>query len=925
MPELRPDEARLGLQGQVGQLTSPPPMPQANTFVPSAENSTRGQFGVMTSRLGDVISAQALERQRLMNQAMISNALLSAQSGMDDLYNRQIQRKGFNVMAMPATDTEDAKDDIVTTFGTGTSQLVSSINGKFTNEYQREMFNRTFAPILVAKADQLQQYYHTELRQATQKSQDASLQLLANDAVGYINEGNYEKAQLVFNGAEQVIASANEMNGGSDASRNQLTSNFYDNTLPKVFASLNEQERYGEMSTLYERFGNKMTGQAKLEVARMVGSGSLIGRAKDVARSIWQEHINDPMAHNADGSINFDYLSQFGRDAANRVTYVDYKTTSTSGAVTDQSLYLKAVTAGIVGSENSSTWTEENADTKAYGMYQIMPENITKYAAELGLTEAEARTPEGQARIKNAMLQDGIEAGMDTPEKLLIYWFSGKPDWANEFVNDPENPKWKDKYRYGDNYKSVYDYVKDGMEAFNSFMAHNSQQAKAPKTYDMPMQAGMEDAGLSNTDAGMVATLPYVGGILVDILGTSDGLQITSGWRSLEYNASPEVNGVEDSYHLKGNAVDIYVPNLTPELENTITSRLSATGMYEDVLFHDAGSGRHLHLENYQGNLGEWLKKGGYTQTTSTQRVRYDVRDRRYEDAILSELEQLARNDQSTQNWEMGQIINRYSQQDWTGRAQDLEQALKGETIGGRPLTPVQMRNILSQVEGYNAGTTRRQDTEVRWSDSQRQRAMARQAQADRTEAAMNMYYNDMLNGNINSFEELKNKPYYANMPPQTKFMLYSQFKSGTGQMASQTLGSAMDMAKSRITEQYGTVDPYVTYSTQEYLAGKINEYSSKYGGKMPPPFILSNMVDEAIAQSPNAQTTNPIFGRDKFSDTNATDWAFSQGGDAGGVSGGRINGNGRRYWNDVTGEQTPLTWDETSIGSGWTVANPDN
>ena len=86
------------------------------------------------------------------------------------------------------------------------------------------------------------------------------------------------------------------------------------------------------------------------------------------------------------------------------------------------------------------------------------------------------------------------------------------------------------------------------------------------------------------------------------------GAVITSGYRDPERNR--RAGGVETSNHLTGNAVDIaFERNLTKGEQKNIEEQARALG-FQEVLWHDAGSGYHLHVGDYQG-------KGG-TKTTRT-------------------------------------------------------------------------------------------------------------------------------------------------------------------------------------------------------------------------------------------------------------------------------------------------------------------
>ena len=105
---------------------------------------------------------------------------------------------------------------------------------------------------------------------------------------------------------------------------------------------------------------------------------------------------------------------------------------------------------------------------------------------------------------------------------------------------------------------------------------------------------------LDNLTADMKGILPSIGGMLAQ-LGYGDIAEYTSGYRDPQYNR--EVGGVENSYHTKGRAVDIYVGNLSDEEAKKVTESFSP--YFREVLFHDAGSGKHLHLADYVGGLDD--------------------------------------------------------------------------------------------------------------------------------------------------------------------------------------------------------------------------------------------------------------------------------------------------------------------------------
>ncbi|MFV0616911.1 LPD38 domain-containing protein [Megasphaera sp. WILCCON 0056] len=125
--------------------------------------------------------------------------------------------------------------------------------------------------------------------------------------------------------------------------------------------------------------------------------------------------------------------------------------------------------------------------------------------------------------------------------------------------------------------------------------------------YDLPTQSDAITAQVETLKPGWKQALPAIGGIL-NQMGLADGAAISSGGRTTAHNA--EVGGAEHSYHINdderggGDAVDIVLPKgTTEEQAQAVLERFKETGAFKEVLFHDVGSGYHLHLGGYTGGL----------------------------------------------------------------------------------------------------------------------------------------------------------------------------------------------------------------------------------------------------------------------------------------------------------------------------------
>ncbi len=132
--------------------------------------------------------------------------------------------------------------------------------------------------------------------------------------------------------------------------------------------------------------------------------------------------------------------------------------------------------------------------------------------------------------------------------------------------------------------------------------------------YNLPTQSAAIDEQVSNLTPEFQSALPTIGGILNE-MGLADGATISSAARTPEHNA--KVGGAENSYHVHNDAVDIVLPEgTTQEQADAVAERFRNTGAFKEVLFHDAGSGYHLHLGGYNGGLNSRGGAGGTVEST---------------------------------------------------------------------------------------------------------------------------------------------------------------------------------------------------------------------------------------------------------------------------------------------------------------------
>ena len=226
--------------------------------------------------------------------------------------------------------------------------------------------------------------------------------------------------------------------------------------------------------------------------------------------------------------------------------------------------------------------------------------------------------------------------------------------------------------------------------------------------YDLPTQSDEITAQVETLKPEWKQALPAIGGILND-MGLADGSAISSAGRTSKHNA--EVNGAEHSYHINdderggGDAVDIVLPKgTTEEQAQAVLDRFKSTGAFKEVLFHDVGSGYHLHLGGYTGGLN-----GG------TGRADSDMADiRRQQDAEDRAFDEQEREINDDSRAAMNRIMNDNSvenafdetQRDTEAAKKQQEETLKTLTGDTQEEQPAQTPEIAQNQPQNGTDTT---------------------------------------------------------------------------------------------------------------------------------------------------------------------------------------------------------------------------
>lgn len=514
------------------------------------------------------------------------------EAGMNDLLNNPdtglLNKQDINAL------------DVVNQYQAGERAIRESAMAGLPN-YQKahDAFLRMADDVNVQRAGQVMKYQYAKDLEHRDNTFNT---FVTNETDHLIESGNSDG---LFKGLNRITATAYALYGNiygkdkMDAMIKDKATTMVNSVLTNLTASGNASD-FDKATALLEKVSpwvddSKLTSMRHMLLQRKHDNG-LLARAKEAARL----YPNDPKKR-----------SEYIRAGATKTVYSG--SASTGNQVVDW--YIDAA-------------HEQGVDPQIY--------------LATGMIETGGNTVEGMH------MADGGGYAQITDETARAYDLYNKfPGWNT----DPKQNiragayilKQKTDENGGDPWEGVRAYNGTGpaAEQYRETAKNNYESLKGMdlsgnggskiQPYNLPTQGANIDEQVQQLKPEFREALPIIGGML-NKMGVADGAEISSGGRTREHNA--EVGGSPTSQHIigpnGGDAVDIVLPDgTTAEKAEEVRKAFEDSGAFDQVLFHDAGSGYHLHLGGYHGGLE---KSGGVTAHTEVI----------YDEAELQKAEQMA-------------------------------------------------------------------------------------------------------------------------------------------------------------------------------------------------------------------------------------------------------------------------------------------
>lgn len=245
-------------------------------------------------------------------------------------------------------------------------------------------------------------------------------------------------------------------------------------------------------------------------------------------------------------------------------------------------------------------YIKAQAESDEAKIKQTMENEDTKQQADknLGLP-GNPFHEQNDSLLKQELLKIQLNAKLQQREELVNLIAIGESQQASTEINP-----WKEKLAgLNTDINGILDNVGTGvkevseigtiMKMFPGLMGglsstSGSNAIPAMESSPLPVESGIFDYD------GVKDEVKKAGNVLGHMIEKEFGIlpTITSGKRSEEYNKS--VDGAANSFHLTGDALDMYIGTVDEATASRIKEQ--AKTLFNEVLYHDAGSGLHLHV-----------------------------------------------------------------------------------------------------------------------------------------------------------------------------------------------------------------------------------------------------------------------------------------------------------------------------------------
>lgn len=395
----------------------------------------------------DTANATFQDIQRKSELVAVTNATTEYNQAVQDwMYDKDrgaMNRKGANAQTiLPEYLSQEQKirQQILSKYG---FKLQDSVNA----------FNKMADSDATGTIGQIDKYMRSEFEQNALTAAQNRIDAATNSLMVLGKSGKVDNLTSTI---KSTVAAYGVAIGWDEETVNSKTRDQLDASANTVLKSILDSGDFTRVTDLSHSFA--MAGVSE----KVVAPYRQAAQEKEIASIISNSSDYDKML--SEDTYKHMTLDEFKNEARYQAVLKAKAKLGARGALTKEGFM-----AAIEGQESGGNENAVNADTGAYGLFQIMPENWEPWAAEAGIPGADRSVAENQRKVAAFKMGQYIDQyGVDG---AIVAWYGGEGT-AEAYLNNPSSPVWDEpQVSNGNTYPSIRQYLNDVKEKMTEGVA----------------------------------------------------------------------------------------------------------------------------------------------------------------------------------------------------------------------------------------------------------------------------------------------------------------------------------------------------------------------------------------------------------------------------------------------------------------------
>lgn len=422
------------------------------------------------SALAQLYNSVAIRNQAMINNIKVSEAKAAAMDEMNQNYSELMNQQGTNVLAQTDLNGKTVQKDLMGRWNDSSSAIVQKNRMALQNDIQRAAYDQAMNAVVTEKSGQIFNHQLLQTKDAMNQQQNAVTNSYISSATSAAQIGDATGAKQYWNEAIKSRQQTDSIQGipyDAQVQNNQ-------NKTMEFLTGIESKIPAANFGSLIEQFKDNLRPEQVNSLKQSNKAALTTSQAKNDAKYI----VDNSRLPN--GDVDLVKVRQFIKNAEDNRAKATYK----------QNFGFDAFKKAYAENESGGNYEAYNADSGAYGKYQITPGLWADLMRQNGLPEDTPMSPENQDKYFTPYLEKAYT--QFGPEGALVAMYAGWNNgerWAKGYKTgiDDNGNEYSFYDKQGD-YPSVAEYVQNGINAMSKYAPPSDL------TFDTQYNKALEEA-----------------------------------------------------------------------------------------------------------------------------------------------------------------------------------------------------------------------------------------------------------------------------------------------------------------------------------------------------------------------------------------------------------------------------------------------